>query len=78
MVGKRNFREAVFMCVFRLVLRNHLEDSLGVLARVRDYNKESTDFIGVGESKRISSSHSCAVSVITVGVGALPHTVVHG
>lgn len=32
-MGKRNFREAVIICAFWLVLPNHRQDFLGVLAR---------------------------------------------
>lgn len=48
---------AVCMCVSWLVLTN-----LGVLARASYCNKGPTGFIDVGEWKRISSSHACAVS----------------
>lgn len=61
---------AVFNCVSWWVLTN-----LGVLARASYCNKGPTNFIDVGEWKRVSSSHARAVSASRGGSRAFtPHS----
>lgn len=61
-VGKKNFTEAVFMCVLWFVLTKRPKDFLGILARVSSirYYKKMPSFNSIREWDCISSSHSCA------------------